>query len=173
MSEQIIEPYFDPTTGYFLLQLSKEDVGLGDQPVTYQGQTFQPKDEVHITILGSRSADQIAQEIERDGSLKDALREVIEGTEWRYKLRDEWYHVVREDEEPYAESIIRMAEVPPLDDFYRQVEELTGVEVPPRPAHVTFYTLHDESGIGIATREQFERRVIGPVDPAALSVAKD
>lgn len=169
MSEQFIDPYFDPSTGYCLLQLSREDVGLDDEAVTYQGQTFQPKDEVHITILGSRTADQIAAQIAEEPSSKDALRELIEGTDWRYSLRDEWYHVVREDEEPYAESIIRMADVPPLAAFYRQVEELAGVEIPPRPAHVTLYTLHDETGIGIATWKQFDSRVTGPVDPGALA----
>ena len=169
MSEQFIDPYFDPDTGYCLLQLSKEEVGLGDEAVTYQGKSFQPKDEVHITILGSRVADEIAEQIADRPSLGERLREAIEGAGWRYTLRDEWYHVVREeDDEAYAESIVRMADVPPLDDFYRQVEELAGVEIPPRPAHVTLYVLHDAGGIGIATWEQFNQRVTGPVDPEAL-----
>jgi hypothetical protein len=52
--------------------------------------------------------------------------------------------------------------------LYSRLEAITGLAIPPRPAHVTLYTWGDHGGIGIATWEEFDERVAGAVDPAEL-----
>ena len=165
MIEKAVETDFNPETGFFLLRLRKEDVGLGNEPVTVQGKTFRPKDEVHLTIFGSALGQRLAERMAADEGLEVAIRRAIAETGWSYQLQDDWYHVVREDE---AESIIRMVAVPPLEAFYMKVETVADLTIPERPAHVTLYTWQDDEGIGIATWEEFERRVVGPVSPEQL-----
>ena len=171
MNDCHIETNFDPETGRCLLQLSKEDVGLGDEPLTYQGKTFWPKDEVHITVTGGTLAETLAHCIRQDPALEEEIRQTLTATAWRYQLEDEWYHVVREEEpvrvpeKGEAESIVRIATVPPLSGFYRRLEQMIGVEIPDRPAHITLYTWNDAHGIGIPTWEAFEDRVEGRVSP--------
>ena len=142
---------------------------MGDEPITYQGKTFWPKEEVHITVIGGILADTLARCIREDPALEGEIRQAVAAVPWRYQLEDEWYHVVREEEPVHApekgeaESIVRMASVPPLSEFYRRLEDLIGVEIPERPPHVTLYTWNDAHGIGIPTWELFEERVEGRV----------
>jgi hypothetical protein len=165
MATKNVETNFNPETGFFLLQLRKEDVGVGDAPVDFQGKTFMPKEEVHITVIGSNPGQQLAAAMAEDDALVGKMRAAVADYNWAYELKDEWYHVLREDEAGPAESIIRMARVPQLEPFYRRVEVLAAVHIPPRPAHVTLYTWNDPDGIGLATWQEFERRVTGPVAP--------
>lgn len=171
MSNHRIDLNFNPETGRFLLELEKADVGLEDRPVTYHGKSFWPKEEVHITIIGGHLAETLALTIQTDSALEEKVQQAIIRTEWRYRIEDEWYHVVRDDEvarergKGVAESIIRMATVPPLLGFYRCLEELLEVTIPERPAHVTLYTWNDPRGIGIPTWELFSARVQRPVSP--------
>lgn len=167
-----IETYFDTESGHILLQLRKADVGLEPAPVEFEGKTFQPKDEVHITIIGSSLGAELAGLFDEYPDLVEEVREALDDTPWSYRLKDEWYHVLREegvDDKPYAESIIRMAEVPAIESFYERLRALTGLEIAPRPAHVTLYIYADDQGIGVATWEEFEQRVVKEVSPEQLT----
>jgi hypothetical protein len=169
MSEQTIRPDFNRETGTLLLRLRKDEVGLGEQPVTYQGKHFQPKDEVHITVVGSALGEELREALDVAGRAS-TFANLVAATDWRYTLLDGWHHVVRRGDEP-AESIIRMVEVPTLPIFYAQLEVLAGLSIPPRPAHITLYTWRDDGGIGIATWEEFAELVVGPINPALFSQA--
>lgn len=164
MSAKKVEPDFNRENGFFVLQLSKEEVGLGEEAVTYQGKTFQPKEEVHITIFGSRLSKELAEAMADDPALGRRLQAAVRETDWSYQLHDEWYHVVDGEEE----TIIRMAGVPPLADFYRRVQRMSGVEISARPTHVTLYTYNSPKGIGIATEEEFRQLVVGELSPQYL-----
>ena len=168
MSNDEVEINFNPETGRFLLQVSKEDVGLGEKPVTFRGKTFSPKEEVHITITGGVLAERLSLRFRTDRALEGEFRQAIAATSWRYRVEDEWYHVVchGEGEKGDAESIVRMVTVPPLSGFYRRLETLFGMQIPERPAHVTLYTWNDAHGIGIATWDLFNERVQRSVSPA-------
>jgi len=160
-----VTPDFDRTTGSLLLRLRKAAVDLGERAVLYQGKRFKPKDEVHITVIGRALASEL---VDSAGATEiEEIAALIDQTEWRYVLSNCWYHVVRGGDKP-AESIIRMVELPALAAFYSRLEAITGLAIPPRPAHVTLYTWGDHGGIGIATWEEFDERVAGAVDPAEL-----
>ncbi len=172
MADQRVEINLDLERGRFLLQLRKEDVGLDNVPVAFEGKTFYPKDEVHITILGSVRGPQLEERLQQHPELRERVRSIIEETDWSYQLQDKWYHVVREAEQhgkAYAESIIRMAGVPQLDHFYRQLETITSIEAAPRPAHVTLYIHNDSYGIGVNTWQQFQELVRKEIVPQALT----
>lgn len=166
MCAQSIRPDFNEESGALLLRLSKDEVGLGDAPVTFQGKQFKAKDEVHITVIGSALGEQLLAALQ-DEERRRSFHHLVAATDWRYRLLDQWRHVVRGGDEP-AESIVRMVAAPPLPSFYRALEELTGLSIPPRPAHITLYTRGDDGGIGIATWDEFEELVAGAVDPATL-----
>ena len=169
MSEPSIQPVFNEETGTLLLRLHTEEVGLGDEAITYQGRRFQPKDEVHITVIGSTLGEQLLDVLKDDGRRR-RLESLVAGTNWDYQLLDRWHYGVRQGETP-AESIIRMVEAPPLPSFYSALEAITGLSIPARPAHITLYTRGDDNGIGIATWGEFEQLVAADVDPATLGEA--
>jgi hypothetical protein len=166
-----IEPDFDAGTGTVLLRLAKQDVGLPAHCIEYLGRTFRPKDELHITIVGSKLGKELLACIDDDPPAREAIREAVAATPWRCILRDEWFHVVREPaadrpEKPEAESIVRMVDVAGLDAFYEVLGRLCVIDICPRPTHITLFTWNDDEGIGISTWEEFHSLVIGSVSPA-------
>lgn len=163
------QPEIDPVSGTLLLELDKAEVGLDDRPVTFEGRRFQPKSEVHITLIGKDLGAEVRAAAERDPAVLDRLRRALAETDWDYRLSDAWYHVSQAQENGLrAETIIRMAEVPGLKAFYRRLGEVLKrpVEVP--PAHVTLYTRNTAEGIGLASGEEFRRYAVRAVDPGEL-----
>ena len=159
---------FDRESGTLLLPLEKAAVGLGDEPVRFDGRRFQPKREVHITLIGKDLGEAVVEAAAQDERVFDRLQQAARAVDWGYQLTDAWYHVA--EGEPgggQAETIIRMADVPGLAEFYRRLGEILGraLEVP--PAHVTLYTRNTSEGIGLADAAAFRRHVVAAVEPRA------
>jgi hypothetical protein len=153
--------HFDPQEGFFLVQIDMERYGFKPQAVEYNGQTFEPKDELHITILSQGAAEAAVRYIKSSPEAEDTLRRLIERTDWSYRKLGRYFHVRRE---PGVESIIELVEVPALPGFFEQLSFLTGQELALPPAHVTLYVVGDKKGIGIPDQEAFQRLVVGPVE---------
>ena len=172
MSEKSIDANFDEESGTFLLQLRPDDVGLANEAVEFQGKRFQPKDEVHITIIGTDLGERLKAAMERDPTIEPQLRQQIDETDWSYQLQDRWYHVVQEaeddDEDGREESIIRMAGVAGVADFYERLSQMLAVELEVPPTHVTLYTYNNAHGIGVANQAEFDELVTRAVSAADL-----
>lgn len=164
MTKKTVETWFDQETGRLLLQLEKADVGLGEEAIQFAGITFQPKDEVHITIIGSGLGEKVKAILAADESAETRLQQIIHDTNWSYRLQDKWYHVV----EGEAQTIIRMADVPATPAFFDRLNRLLGLEAEIPPTHVTLYTYKKPGGIGIANRAEFDALVQRAVAPEAL-----
>jgi hypothetical protein len=147
---------FDKDSGYLLLRLEKQAFALQGQGVTLEGRRFEPKDEVHITILSREAAEAVRQHLEENPEQGERLRRLIDETHWEFQKLDSFYHVW---EEPEAETIIQMVEVPGLPAFFKRVGEMVVKEIEPPPAHVTLYLRNTEKGIGLPTQAVFEQLV--------------
>ncbi len=56
---QPVKTVFDPQTGYVVVQLHKEAYGYQEVAVRYLGRVFQPKTELHITIVSADAAETV------------------------------------------------------------------------------------------------------------------
>lgn len=172
MREKAVEANFDENSGTFLLQLRSDDVGLANEAVEFQGKRFQPKDEVHITIIGTDLGERLKEAMARDPSIEPQLRQVIDNRDWSYQLQDRWYHVAQEaeddDEDGREESVIRMADVAGVADFYERLSQMLATELEVPPTHVTLYTYNNVHGIGVANQAEFNELVMREVSPAEL-----
>lgn len=160
-----------------LIPLRKKDFGLSEEKVQFRGQIFDPKDEVHITVVGRALGQELEEAIETIPRLKAKLTKAVKEAawhkqDWSYKKKDEIYHVSREKEQAnprgeveviHAESIILMIEAPGIQEFYLILSELLGKDLEVPPVHVTLYTYGDPFGIGLPTQAVFEEFVTGRV----------
>jgi hypothetical protein len=156
---------FDAESAYLVVQLDKHDFGLPDGEVAYRGRIFQPKEELHITILSRSAAETLKQRREGQPTDLDRVKQLIEDTDWSYRKRNEFYRV---EEVPGIESIVQMVDAPSLSAFFRELSQIAGQELEPPPAHVTLYTRGNPKGIGLSTRAIFEQRVKEAVQPGLI-----
>ena len=82
--------------GTLLIPLNKEVFGLFDDKVESCSRTFEPKEEVHITVVGKALGQEIGEAVKRDPAIESQIRQVIEETGWSYEKRDEMYHVSKD-----------------------------------------------------------------------------
>lgn len=150
-------------TGIILVHLDKIDYGYMDQAVRYLGKVFQPKSELHITIV-SQDAEQILKYLNnhpQDGSLQD----LILSTDWSFRKLEQFYHVV---EAPEVETLIQMVELPMLQAFFKDLSKLVGRGFELPPTHVTLYTRGTEKGISLPNQIVFKELAKTSMRPREL-----
>ncbi len=148
-------PRFDAKTGTILLDIRDETLIDSDEAAQLAAEGFQPKVELHQTVIGFKQGRQIKKAIKARPELADQIAELAETTEWgaqptgeRYRLRKQY-----EGEDEPRESIIEMVETPGAGGFIAQLNELTGLALEEQPPHVTLYTKGNPQGIGVNTAQ--------------------
>ncbi len=150
-----VSTIFDRRTGIIRAHLDKVDYGYVDQAVRYQGRIFQPKSELHITIV-SEDAGVLIKHLESHPDHLDEIQDLVLSANWECNKLDEYYHVV---DRPEVETIIQMVEMPGLRQFFRDLSKLVGQGFLLPPVHVTLYTRGTEAGITLPDQQSFQRRV--------------
>lgn len=169
--------WYDEETGALLLLLTREAIDLPNDIVAFRGKVFDPKDEVHITIVGRASGRRVKEAVDRDLAANSCLKRAIDETNWAYRIQGRMYHVRKEKEVKNeqgdldlveAESIIVMAEVAGLQSFYERLDRMIEMNLELPPTHVTLYTRGDPLGIGLSNQEDFEAFVTREIWPTEL-----
>jgi hypothetical protein len=152
---------FDEKTGYLVIQLDPAEYGYKAQEAQHQGKTFQPKDELHITVVSREAADEVARFMRKDAEHAGHIHGLIDSIRWSYRKLDRYYHIQKGEEE----TIIQMVEMPELESFFSELSRITGQGLALPPTHVTLYMRNSEKGIGLPTGETLERLSQGEVRP--------
>lgn len=166
---QPVKTVFDLQTGFVVVQLNKAEYSYHETPVHYQGRVFDPKPELHITIVSADAAETVRSFIERKPDDAVHVQEIVDETSWVFRELDSFYHVV---EAPEVETIIQMVEVPHMADFFSRLSGLVGKGFILPPTHVTLYMRGTEKGIGLPTQTVFDQLVQNPIRPEELRPAQ-
>jgi hypothetical protein len=129
------------------------------------GKLLTLKTEFHITIVGSQLARKL---LVRLGSTEYQARltQIASSIDWDWTFHSEFYHLVKPKtvtlsdgsiEILDAQSIIQMATVAGIEDFYAQISIVMGERLVPPPTHVTLYVYGDLQGIGISSQDDMMR----------------
>ncbi len=127
------------------------------------------KKEFHITLINYKSA----REILATGSSLEEIEKLVKNIDWKFSPKPEFYELKKkfslkdEKEQEYEEerqSIIQAIDLPESENFYKQIKNLTGVEIQGFP-HVTLYVKSDinqdsPDGIGIVSKEDLFKNCI-------------
>lgn len=151
-------------TGYILVHLDKIDYGYMDQAVRYLGKVFQPKSELHITIV-SQDAEHIMKYLDAHPQETSSLNDLILSTDWSFRKLEQYFHMAEDAEN---ESIIQMVELPMLQTFLKDLSKLVGRGFELPPTHVTLYTHGNEKGVSLPNQILFKERMKSPMRPREL-----
>lgn len=165
---------FNPKNETLIL---KVDPALLDSPFLAElasREGLQRKNELHITVIGSRAAKFIkdllkglpdAEREEKNGKIESLVR----SADWRFvtegqdvlRVKKEYPASKEGGEKETREAIIKIVQVPEMERFYGELNGTLGTELTAPPPHVTLYTGGSDpessrSGIGIDTPAALE-----------------
>ena len=146
---------FDEQTGFVLAHVDKIDYGYRERSIRYQGMIFQPKPELHITII-SKDAGILLKHLKRHPDHADDLQDLIVSTNWSFRRLDKIYFI---QEKPGVEAIVQMVEIPVLQGFLKDLSRLVGHGLVIPPTHITLYWRGMEKGIAIPDNQSFQKLV--------------
>jgi hypothetical protein len=159
---------FDTQTGLIHAHIDKVDYGFVDQPVRYHGKTFQPKNELHITLV-NQDAGTILKHMESHPYDLNDIQDMVFSADFSFFRRAEFYYV---EERPGVETIIQMVEVPRLRVFLMDLSKLIGRGLLLPHTHVTLYTRGTEIGISLPDQHTFQQLARIQILPAEVQLAK-
>ncbi len=136
-------------------------------PVVIAGRAFDPKSELHVTVVGRRQGAELRALF--GDRLDAATRPAFEALDWRITRTGERRLIVRDglrDDGLRGEvgSVIEPVELPALAHYYRWLGSLLGRQLPLPPPHITLYTHGRAGGIGIPSARALRAWSKGPVD---------
>ena len=138
-----------------IIALKPEDFCLAKNSIEITGDRFMPKKELHVTVIGSKLGLILQQEIKLDQTIKQSLENTFENIDWSFKQTASVHMLSRSKNNTVEKSIIMRIEMPGMLEFYDQLKSLGLLEAgtPVPPPHVTLYTHHCPSGIGVPSDE--------------------
>jgi hypothetical protein len=145
-------------TGNVIIQLASDAVKLDNNGIIVAGETFTPKDELHITIIGSTLGDHILQKLRQLNQSDRLLQETFENFDWSYETTGPVHMLSRRTGVEYQKSVILLVDMPAMTDFYNALKsiDLITEATPVPPAHITMYTRNCPVGIGVPNPDVLE-----------------
>ena len=138
-------------SGTVTIELAAESFCLAKNEIDVLGEIFTPKDELHVTLIGSELGLIIQDKIQHDQTIDKLLERTFEEIDWFYKQTGPVHILSRSEEDVFEKSVILLIEMPGVTIFYDQLKALglIDLEAPVPPPHVTMYTQNCDLGIGV------------------------
>jgi len=152
-----------------VIPLAPDTFPLANKDIEVFGETFTPKDELHITVIGSDLGLLLQQRIQQDQSINKLLKKIFSETDWSFKQTGPVHMLSRSKQGVVQQSIILLVDMPGLAAFYKQLitSGLLAPDTPLPPAHITLYTRFCPSGIGVPSED-----VLAALSVKTLSVSR-
>ena len=160
--------------GSLIIPLEWSEVPFPQNPIYIEREQFEPKDELHVTVIGKKAGSVIQEKMLLDPRIESTLRQVFEGIDWSFELGEVVHLLSREKERPgqgatvLEKTVLVRLRIPGMAIFYeglKSIKLVTEDTIVP-PSHVTLYTLNCPSGIGVPSDDALEdltERVL-PID---------
>jgi hypothetical protein len=81
---------------------------LPEAEVIFKGKVYQPKPELHTTIISREPAERVKALLEASPAAQEELEKLIRATDWSYRRQDRYFHIREEAE---VETLVQMADV--------------------------------------------------------------
>jgi hypothetical protein len=162
---------FYPDKGSAVLLLDKKNINFKAKKEAAEKLDLLPKEEFHFTIIGSDTGETILAQLanlpepEKNITL-EKIDELLQSFDWQTTITDDFYYlqkIYNEPEFPGEEkrrSIIQLAKIDQLEEFYIKLNSLLGTNFSTPLPHVTIYTNSNREdkklrGIGLYSQKDF------------------
>ena len=150
--------------GTLVISVDRQQFDILPGPLEHNGRVFKPKQETHITVFGSTTGAAVLNRMQGDPGIEKRVIEAFEGTDWSWEITPQYRLLARTAAAPRSSpstesSIVVLIDMAGMKCFYEALKAL-GVlagDLPVPPPHVTLYTSHCDTGIGVHSEDELER----------------
>jgi hypothetical protein len=121
------------------------------QGVEHAGLCFDPKSELHVTVVGRALGATLRAAIAAGRFDEGALRAAFATGRWRVRRSGRWLHLHRDASADMAaaDTLVEPVAVPAMARFHARLATLLGGPLPVPPPHVTLFIAGATEGIGV------------------------
>lgn len=168
-----IKIFFDAKIITLLLKIDKKIPDLASKKITAKNLALSPKNEFHLTIIGRATGENILKILQNLNKTKQQLiikqiRKLSKETEWKIKLKNKFFYIKKNytntkgEATEKRESIIQLAKIDGLKEFYQKINIFLNTKIDPPFPHLTLYATSNKTdkklrGIGIYSKNQFTK----------------
>jgi hypothetical protein len=140
------------------LLLPLPDIAFSELPsaLAFDGLEFERKREFHVTVLDRETGRRLRTHEARN-RVRPTARELFEGEDWAWHPTGNKWLLREQRDEGIVHSIIELLDLPGLVRFRHNLGWAHGERLADPPAHVTLYVAGNDIGIGLASKEEFQR----------------
>lgn len=167
-----VELKFYPDKGSAVLLIDKRNINFAAKREGAEKLGLLPKEEFHFTIIGSDTGEAILSQLanlsetEKNNTLEQ-INKLLQSFDWKATFTNDFYYfqkIYNEPEFPGEEkrrSIIQLAKIEQLEEFYHKLNLLLGSNFSTPLPHVTIYTNSNREdkkhrGIGLYSQKDFD-----------------
>lgn len=148
------------------------DARARDHAVVLDEARFEPKAELHVTVVGRTLGARIAQAL-ADGTLQEAaLASAFEALDWSWSDTGAYVWLRKDKPEGRAESVVELIEMPAMAAFHFALGRKLGERLPVPPAHVTRWVRGNPEGIGVPDEDTLRALTVRLVAREELGAAR-
>jgi len=153
--------------GTVIIGLSPDSFCMAKETIDVHGESFTPKDELHVTLISGEAGLILQNKIQNNQTINKLVEKTFEEIDWSFRQTGPVHILSRSEEEVVERSIILLIEMPGVTAFYDQLKTLGLIdsETPLPPPHVTMYTQNCPLGIGVPSN-----KVLNALSRETLSV---
>jgi hypothetical protein len=149
--------------GSMIIPLEWRDFIFPDKRVCIEGEWFEPKGELHVTVISTRAGRILGGKMSQVPMMEAQVRQEFESIDWRFEPAGPVHIISRSKEKPGKEPAKRRHEktitlrlnMPGMTAFHEALKalDLISVDTLIPPPHLTLYTLNCPVGIGLANNK--------------------
>ncbi len=140
--------------GYIILpELNIDNI---PEAIQLEGIDLVKKSEFHITLVAVNKIAQLINPEENDrieAEITDSFKEFVQQNPIEnFELTNEFRLAQRGEKK----TVVAMANIENLADFYEKLRNDYQVDIPTQPAHITLYSLEPEEGISLSSQADID-----------------
>lgn len=140
-------------------------------PVTLDGVELHPKEELHVTLIGSMLGSELRRSL-APARLDREIAALLDRLDWSFTRTGRCLLLRKaslgEGHRRVAHSVIECIDMPAMADFHQALGKLLGRQLPIPPAHVTLYVAGRARGIGVPDPRRLRALAVRVLAPGEL-----
>jgi hypothetical protein len=136
-----------------IIPLPWSDVPLPESPVYIDGDRFEPKSELHVTVIGKKAGREVQARLSRAAQNEDTLRKDFENIDWSFTPGTRVHALLHATRKPREGTIVLPLNMPGMVMFYECLKSQGLVTGDAPPPHITLYHRNCPGGIGVPDQE--------------------
>ncbi|MCP4471547.1 MAG: hypothetical protein GY815_12850 [Gammaproteobacteria bacterium] len=124
-----------------IIPLAWNDVPFAQSAVYIGGERFEPKDELHVTVIGKKAGRDVQTRLSRAPRTEAALQQDFESLDWSFTPGTKVHVLSRATRKSRKSTIVLPLQMPGMNIFYEslQARDLVAGDTPLPPPHITLY----------------------------------